>query len=112
MARPRTRKKPHMSVTVVSTGPEATAGSAPKRRSSRGTVPPIDTATSVFQRQRRGHHRRQPEAAFPRPRRGTEQDAQCQAVEESHLGFLPPHARRVAGARDAEGEFAHADGSR
>ena len=37
-----------MSVTVVRTGPEATAGSAPKRRSSRGTVPPIDTATSVF----------------------------------------------------------------
>ena len=37
-----------MSVTVVSTGPEATAGSAPSRLSSSGTVPPTDTATSVL----------------------------------------------------------------
>ena len=44
VARLSTRKKPAMSVTVVSRGADATAGSF----SSNGTVPPMDNATIVF----------------------------------------------------------------
>ena len=44
VARLSTRKKPAMSVIVVSSGPLATAGSCPMRLSSRGTTPPMDTA--------------------------------------------------------------------
>ena len=43
-----TRKKPHMSVTVVRIGPEASAGSDSRRCSTSGTVPPIETATTVL----------------------------------------------------------------
>lgn len=37
-----------MSVMVVRIGPEASAGSMLKRRSRRGTTPPIETATTVL----------------------------------------------------------------
>ena len=37
-----------MSVTVVSSGPEATAGSTPRRLSRSGTQPPMATAMSVL----------------------------------------------------------------
>ena len=39
LARLSTRKNPHMSVMVVSNGPDATAGSIFMRLSSNGTVP-------------------------------------------------------------------------
>ncbi len=48
VAMPNTRKKPHMSVTVVSSGPLATAGSTFIRFINSGIVPPIETATTVL----------------------------------------------------------------
>ncbi len=48
VARPSTRKKPHMSVTVVNNGPEAMAGSTLNRFKTKGIIPPIETATIVF----------------------------------------------------------------
>ena len=48
VARLRTRKNPATSVIVVSSGPDATAGSWLNRLRSKGTTPPTDTAISVL----------------------------------------------------------------
>src|SRR5690606_7158593 len=48
VARLSTKKKPHMSVTVVRIGPEASAGSMSMRLSASGISPPRLTATIVF----------------------------------------------------------------
>ena len=48
VARPSTRKKPHMSVTVVSMGPETSAGSRCRALSTRGSKPPKQTETRVL----------------------------------------------------------------
>ena len=47
-AKLKTKKKPHISVTVVSNGLETKAGSILNRLSARGSVPPSVTETRVF----------------------------------------------------------------
>ena len=42
------RKNPHVSVSVINGGPDATAESELKRFNNSVTVPPIETAVAVF----------------------------------------------------------------
>ena len=70
-----------MSVAVVSTGPDATAGSTRMRRRSSATVPPMEVATKVLSAKAAATTPPKHPIAFPQP----SANAERQAVQGSTL---------------------------
>ena len=106
-AKLKTKKKPHMSVTVVSSGLETRAGSSFNRLSTRGNIPPRMTETSVLAAKAPPTTSAEPRISLPEKGDPAQQQAKHQTVDDADPGLLCQHPEQFARPDQAKGEFTH-----
>ena len=112
MAKLSTRKKPHMSVTVVRRGPDTSAGSRPQALEGQGQQPPQRDGEDGVGGQRAADHEPQIGVALPEQGEAPQQASQDEPVHEPETALLEQDAQDFVRSHEAERQLPHAHGNR